>query len=255
MTKHFLRFAVLIFISVALFSSCKKTHPLNAYPDRTRVLSFTRATSSSTNPTIVYEIFSFNYDGFSRVRQITHSKNDGSANMISTLTYVNDTIYDTTRFVNQATVVQTDLFVTDKKGLITGTYEIGGTLNTLYTYEGKLMTHKVVSTGDDYTYTSYNYNLLKGTDSHDALKNTSYDYWTDKFNRPGDYLQITSFLKYGYNFYQNDKMIRSITTPFTTLTYDYVIDAYNKVTRTTAVTTDTARRTQTEVYDFQYETY
>ncbi len=254
MTKQFLRFTVLIFISVALFSSCKKTHPLHAYPDNMRLLNFTKTTTTSTSPTvIVYENYRFIYDGYNRVSQIIHTKNDGSSNLISNLTYKNDTIYDTTRYVNQSTLIEVDTFVTDQKGLISITYEPG--LKTEYTYLGKLLTRKATSSTDYFTYTSYNANILKATNSLDANKNTDCTYYTDKFNRVGDYLQLNGFLKYGFNFYQNDNLIWKLIYPNVTVNIDYVIDADNKITKTTALSVDAAGHTTTEVFDLQYEQF
>ncbi len=253
MNKQFLRFSVLIFISVSIFISCKKTHPLHAYPDNMRINNFTRVTTTSTSSSILNETFSFSYDGYNRVQKIIHVKNDGSSNLVSTLTYSNDSIFDTTRYVNLATIIEIDTFITDQKGLISVTHEPAGA--TSYDYIGKLVSRRTFSNGDNYLYTSYNANLLKATYSADPAKNIDYTYYTDKFNRPGDYLQITSFLKYGYNFYQNDNLIWHTVSPYQTTTVDYVIDADNKITRTTAVIADTAGALKTEVYDFQYEQY
>ena len=82
-----------------------------------------------------------------------------------------------------------------------------------------------------------------------------FTFYTDKFNRTGDYLQLNSFLTYGFNFYQNSNLIRTIANVYDTTKLDYVIDADSKITRTTAVTNDTGIYKTTEVYDLQYETY
>lgn len=254
MTKQLLRLAVFIFVSVSLFTSCKKTHPLHSYPDNMRLLNITKTTNRSITPGVtVYENYRFIYDGYNRVGQIIHTINDGSSNLVSNFRYSNDTIYDTIRYVNQSTVIEIDSFITDQKGLISITYE--PSLTTEYTYSGKLLTKKAVSPTDYFTYTSYNANILKANHSTTTTKNVDCTYYTDKFNRVGDYQQLNSFLRYGFNFYQNDNLLWKLIGTYNTTNIEYVIDADNKITKTTAITTDTAGRTVTEKYDLQYEQF
>lgn len=253
MTKHALRYTVLIFLSVCVFISCKKTHPLNPYPENVRLLSFTKSSTTPGSTSGLNETYRFVYDGYNRVVQITHTKNDGSSNLVTTLNYRNDTIYDTTRYMNLSTIVEIDSFITDKKGLISVTYEPGVT--TTYEYSGKLLTRKSFSSSNYFFYTSYNSNFIKSTSSVDPADNVQYTYYTDKFNRTGDYLQLNSFLKYGFNFFQNDNLVWKVIRSTDTTKLQYVIDADNKITRTTANIVDTFGNQRTEVYDLQYEIY
>lgn len=254
MTKHLLRFAVIILVMVTVFSSCKKKHDLHDYPNNIRLRNFTKITTFTGNPVLLYETYAFGYDGFNRVIKITHTKNDGSSNLVSDLTYRNDSVYDVTTLVNTTTLWEIDTFIADKKGLITITYEPGNV--TTYDYSGILLTRKKMSAGDEKTYTSYNSNLLKGTSNAGTANDVSYTYYTDKFNRIGDYLQINGFQKYGFNFYQNDNLVWKILTSSTTIDLQYEIDADNKITKTTATTmTPAGGVLKTEVYDLQYETY
>jgi hypothetical protein len=84
----------------------------------------------------------------------------------------------------------------------------------------------------------------------------SYHIYPDLDNRPGDYLQIESFTKYGMNVYQNAHLIRQIVAlngPKTDVTY--TIDADSKITQTYVVRTDEYNDQYTYVYKFQYATY
>ena len=254
MTKQFLRSTVLIILSVSVFFSCKKTHSLNPYPDNVRLLNFTKSTKYASGAPTLNETYRFVYDGYNRVSQITHTKDDGSQSLIKTLAYRNDTIFDTTRYLNLQNVQQTAFYITDQKGMIGVTYEPAST--TTYDYIGKLVTKRAYSNSNYYTYTSYNYNLTRRVSSVDAVNNEEYSYYTDKFNRIGDYIQLNSFLQYGFNFYQNDNLIWKIKKVTGDISVDYDIDAYNKITKTTALVSDSAGHLlQTETYDLQYEIY
>ena len=211
-------------------------------------------TSYSDNSIVTDEVYRFAYDGFNRVSQVVHTKNDGSANTINTFTYRNDTIYDTTRYVNQSTVTEVDTFIVDSRGFIAITYLLG--VQTTYSYLGNLLTRVAKSNVDYYTYNSYNNNFTKAVASLSTINPiVYYTFYTDLPNRPGDYLQLNSDLRYGFNFYQNSNLVRSIAYTFDTTKLTYVIDADSKITRTTAVTYDTAHRATTEVYDIQYEKF
>jgi hypothetical protein len=74
-------------------------------------------------------------------------------------------------------------------------------------------------------------------------------------NRPGDYLQLESFKTYGVNVYQNQHMVKSITSPFATTTVTYKIDADSKVTQTEATIKDNLGNTTISTYKLQYQTY
>ena len=252
MNKQFLRFTALVILSVFVISSCKKNHSLHSYPDNIRLLSFAKTTSYSNNTTVINENYRFLYDVYNRVSQIIHTKNDGSSNKICYLTYKNDTIYDTTRYVNQSAVLEVDTFVVDSRGFITYTYMLGNV--TSYSYLGNLLTH-ISSNSTSYTYNSYNGNFTTAIPGNATTVPLYYTFYTDQFNRTGDYLQLNSCLTYGFNFYQNNNLVRSIGYVYDTTKLTYVIDADNKITQTTAITTDTGYRKTTEVYDIQYETY
>lgn len=253
MTRQFFRFAVLIFLSVTVFSSCKKTHDLHEYPQNIRLKNFTKLTTQSGSSGALYETYGFTYDDVNRVSKITHTKNDGSSNLVTDFTYRNDSVYVVTTLVNTTTIWEIDTLITDKKGLVTISYEPIG--KTTFDYSGILLSRKAMTNGDTKTYTSYNDNLLKGTSSAGTNADINYTYYTDKFNRIGDYLQLNGFQKYGYNFYQNDNLIWKIINTGYTINVEYEIDADNKITKTTAVTAVPSGSTTKEVYDLQYETY
>jgi len=253
MTKQFLRSAVLIILSVYVFASCKKTHSLNPYPENARLLSFTKSTKYASGAPTLNEIYRFAYDTYNRVATITHTKDDGSQNLLTTFDYRNDTIYYKITYPNLS-IVESGFYLTDKKGMISVTHEPAAT--TTYDYIGKLVTKRAYSNSNYFTFTSYNFNLTRKVSSIDAVNNEEYSYYTDKFNRTGDYIQLNSFLKYGFNFYQNDNLIWKIKKVTTNTSVDYEIDADNKITRTTALISDSAGHLNiTETYDLQYENY
>ena len=78
----------------------------------------------------------------------------------------------------------------------------------------------------------------------------------DLEDRPGDYLQIESFTKYGVNIYQNAHLLRQIyeeNGPTTEVRY--TIDADSKITETYVTKTDRLGNKFTTIYKFQYETF
>jgi hypothetical protein len=80
-----------------------------------------------------------------------------------------------------------------------------------------------------------------------------YDYLND---RPGDYLQVQSFTTYGVNIYENQHMVRGMTSSSANTGISYTIDANSKVTYTSASIKDSVTKNIIrEDYKFQYETY
>jgi hypothetical protein len=201
-----------------------------------------------------YENYRFYYDGFNRVNQITYTTNNPLLpNTQSNLTYTNDTIYDTIRYVSQA-VKEVDTFITDLHGLITTTY-IQGVL-TNYSYYNQLLT-RIDYPGSYYSlFTSYYGNFLKMQPSVATVPVVNYTYNIDMADRPGSYLHLLSMARYGFNFYHSNNLVRSIATPTTTNNLTYEIDADSKITRTTSVITDTGSAPlSTTIFDIQYEKY
>lgn len=261
MNRPILRFTVLILLSITFFISCTKTHQLNSYPNNYRMLSFNETTTSGATaaPVVFNENYSFIYDDFNRVSQVIYTTNNPVLpNTISYFTYSNDTIIKVTKNLNQ-TVIETDTFITDLRGFITTTYMTGNI--TSYAYLNSLLTRVTYTNGAYSLYTSYRGNFLKQTPSVATAINESYTYNIDMANRPGDYFQLLSFAKYGFNFYQYHNLLRSVIDPLTatntnTTNLTYVIDADSKITRTTAVITDSSDAVvETQVFDIQYEKF
>ena len=261
MNRPILRFTVLILLSITFFISCTKTHQLHDYPNNYRMLGFneTTTTGPTSSPLVFNENYSFIYDDFNRVSQVIYSTNDPVVpNTIAYFTYSNDTIIKVTKNLNQ-TVIETDTFITDLRGFITATYMTGSI--TSYAYFNNLLTRITNTNGDYSLFTSYRGNFLKQTPSVSTAVNESYTYNIDMANRPGDYFQLMSFAKYGFNFYQYHNLLRSVIDPTAstntvTTNLTYLIDADSKITRTTAVMTDSsASPLKTQVFDIQYEKY
>lgn len=83
----------------------------------------------------------------------------------------------------------------------------------------------------------------------------SYGVFPDKFNRPGDYLYIESFIMYGVDIYQQAHLTKSVTNTGATTNVTYEIDADSKITTTNAHTIDSLNHNIISNYRFQYETY
>ncbi|MBC7553850.1 MAG: hypothetical protein H7257_07710 [Taibaiella sp.] len=254
MNRHSLRLPVLILLSVFTIISCKKTNTLNPYPNNYRLLNVTRtATPSLSSLQIVNENYRFVYDNYNRVTQVVYTTNNAAAsNTISYLTYVEDTIFKTTRFVNE-TLAEKDTFISDLRGHITKSYILGQV--TKYAYLVNLLSRVDYNDTNYVNYTSYNGNFLAAVSSLGPAYKGTFEFFTDKPNRNGDYLQLLSMFKFGQNIYQNSSLVRNITVPGTIADITYVIDADNKVTKTTAVVTDSSGSYHTDVYQMQYETY
>ncbi len=78
-----------------------------------------------------------------------------------------------------------------------------------------------------------------------------YDYL---FNRIGDYLQLESFKTYGVNIYQNEHLVKQISTANDTTFVNYDIDAQSKVTETHVVLKDKLGNYTTIEYKLLYDT-
>ena len=83
-----------------------------------------------------------------------------------------------------------------------------------------------------------------GTDNYKV-----YDLLAD---RPGDFLQIESFITYGVNLYQTLHMIKSITNNRYTTTVTYTIDGDSKVTETDVNTLDVTSNNTNIIYRYTY---
>ena len=78
-----------------------------------------------------------------------------------------------------------------------------------------------------------------------------YDYL---YNRIGDYLQLEAFKTYGVNIYQNEHLIKQMSTPFDTTFVSYDIDAQSKVTDTHVLLKDKLGNSTTIEYKLVYNT-
>jgi hypothetical protein len=257
MNKASLRFSILIALSVFVLFGCKKNHPLNTYPANSRLLNVTRESTKysplSIAGGVVNENYRFVYDNLGRVSQIFYSTNDISkSNTISNLIYKGDTILDRITFVNNVLSEQ-DTFITDLHGHITKTYIQGSV--TSYQYYGDLLTRVDYNDGTFENFTSYNGNFTAAKSSLGTVHDTRFTYFTDKPNRAGDYFHLVSMFRYGYNLFQNQSLVSTITIPTGTTTVNYVIDGDSKVTKTTANVVDTSGYYHTDIYDLQYEKY
>jgi hypothetical protein len=83
----------------------------------------------------------------------------------------------------------------------------------------------------------------------------SYGVFPDKFNRPGDYMYIESFITFGVDIYQQAHLMKSITNTGFTTNVTYEIDADSKITTTNVHTRDSLSHNVISNYRFQYETY
>ncbi len=73
-------------------------------------------------------------------------------------------------------------------------------------------------------------------------------------NRTGDYLQLESFKTYGVNVFQNQHMIKQISTAYDTTFVNYDIDAQSKVTQTHVLLKDKMGNLTTIEYKLIYDT-
>ncbi len=83
-----------------------------------------------------------------------------------------------------------------------------------------------------------------GTDNYHV-----YDLLTD---RPGDYLQIESFILYGVNLYQTNHLIKSIANNRYTTTAAYTIDGDSKITEADVNILDVTSNNTNIVYRYTY---
>jgi len=250
MNKSYLHFAVLIIISTFAFFACKKENDLHPYQNNYRIVNFTKKTTRTDS--VINDNYGFTYDIFNRVVTISHTTNRINANnFISYLTYKNDTIYDTTRFVN-GIVYSVDTFVTDLTGNIVATFMAGVAYR--YNYLNDLLTRKTFANNDFLYYTSYNGNMIKQLPSKTGYDTIDYHYYTDLNNRPGDYFHLNDMARYGYSFRRNTNLIKDYLGPNDSVVVEYTIDAYNKISKVRAYNSNRVN-TQLEDYDIQYEKY
>jgi len=258
MNSPILRYAVLVLLSVTIFASCKKSNPLHPYPSNYRISAFTEV-STTTPPaldTYFYQNYRFIYDDYGRVSQIIYSSNNQAIrNTISYLTYTGNTIYDTIRDMNY-TEIEVDSFRTDLNGYITTTFMPGGA--TSYEYLNNLLSRVTYSSGAVSLFTSYDGNYLQSTATGGSVVNTTYEYYNSKdmYDRPGDFLQLQSFPRYGFNFFSERNLIMRIKAGTETTNVTYVFDANSRIVKTAASITDSVGAVvSTMNYDIQYETY
>ncbi len=88
----------------------------------------------------------------------------------------------------------------------------------------------------------------------DVFSNKTYTFYGDQ-NRTGDFMQLNSFIIYGYNIYQNANLLQSITSPKYTTKVTYTIDGDSKITQLVVTVTDIYGNVGTSVYSLQYGTY
>ena len=251
MNRLFLKIPALVIICLFIFSACKKTHPLNEYPTNNRVMNITKKTTVGAS--VITDNYRFIYDRYNRINEIYFTTNDPlQANTISNLIYRNDTIYDTTRLINNQ-VIEVDTFITDRRGFIVTTYIQG--VKTSYSYYLDLLTRIDYAPFTFVNFTSYNGNITQSISSVTNIATENYRYYTDMKNRAGDYWHLNSIMRYGNNLYNNSNLVDSLTQEYTRTKVTYDIDADSKITRTTAKIIDTFGTLVTEVYDLQYEKF
>jgi|GEM_PF-3134487 len=78
-----------------------------------------------------------------------------------------------------------------------------------------------------------------------------YDYL---LNRPGDYLQLEAFKTYGVNVYQNEHLLKQLTTAYDTTFVSYDIDAQSKITQTHVLVKDKLGNATRYEYRLTYDT-
>ena len=82
-----------------------------------------------------------------------------------------------------------------------------------------------------------------------------YEYYDELSNRVGDYQQLESFTTYGVNIYANNHLLWKISSPYSTTTVTYDIDADSKVTFTNVHIQDSVTRNKFNAqYKLQWET-
>ncbi len=265
MNKQSLRFSAFVALIFVVLFSCKKTNSLNPYPSNVRLANYTKSIKRTTYPTVpIYtENYRFVYNQVNQIAQIYFTTNDpAGGNYIAHLEYVGTRIYDTITSVS-GSFIELDSFITDLKGNITTTYI--GASKTGYSYDGNLLTR--IDYGSSYSiFTSYNGNFIKAVSSLGDGYDEDYTYYTDQFNRIGDYFWLQSVSRYGLNLYKYSSLVRSYGSPTDSSQYSYTIDAYNKITQVVAINNDTFSHnmigttvvhpySDTEIYNLQYETY
>lgn len=261
MLQNVRRIAVMTIVAVVALAACKKeSHPLNPNPGDQRLNSFSKLTTKydrlNKQPILGYvpvkENYAFTYDLLGRINTITYTTNDVTVpNTISELTYKNDTIYDTIRYLNRA-VKEVDTFITDYRGYVVRTHMLGKTTN--YQYFGNLLSRVEYADTDYVTYRAYNNNFTRSVPSVTSRgSETTYTVYTDLDNRVGDFFGLESLARYGYNFYMYKKLIRSQTTIGFSAYVDYKVDAYQRIsqTRVAYLLADSV----SVIYDIQYQDY
>ena len=266
MKRHSQRVLLLFVLSFTVFMSCKKTNPLSPTPSNVRLTSFS-IINNYLNPgaTVIKDNYRFYYNNLNQVSSIAYTTNNPlKSNTISILNYVGNKIYDTITDFSHSTIFEVDTFVTDYNNNIDTTYIRG--VRTVYGYSNNLLSS--IDSNDNVTsiFTSYNGYFIKNVSPYGAIWDVNYQFYTDQANRIGDFLQLNSIARYGFNMYRYSALVRSITTPTDTTRLTYSIDADSKVTQVTAVFADTFSHfpagsaffhpfSDSMIYNLQYETY
>jgi len=162
MKKLSVYFTALAVTLCVVYSSCKKTtHGTNPTPSNTRLLSYTKTTTSGLNALLsgyipvgpsVIETYSFSYDKNNRVSKIIYTTNDTVAhrtnreNLIATFYYTGGTIIKITTTPVVTDTVEVDSFMENSAGLVTNAYT--PTINNVYDYYGKLMIRNTIISHD-----------------------------------------------------------------------------------------------------------
>jgi hypothetical protein len=132
-------------------------------------------------------------------------------------------------------------------------YNQAGTswFNTVYEYSGDNMTkfnqiYESTTIPDTYTVNSVDGNVVYFGNSGNS---TSLEYYTNKSNQPGDYLEFNSLIDFGVSIYPRKNLIKKLDSGlgnFTDLSYEFDSDA--KITKVIATSASSVF-----TYTYQYQ--
>jgi hypothetical protein len=170
-----LYFAAIAFVITYVGTSCKKPVHSNApTPNNSRLLSYTKLTSITSNTlpnngiATINENYRFYYDNLNRLVKIIYTTNDTVYKQhVSTFTYSNDTVFKETINAISNALLERDTLIYNNKGQLIAAYTPH--LTTTFNYFGKLLaTYTKTATTDTndalsatYTYTSVDGDLLQ----------------------------------------------------------------------------------------------
>ncbi len=248
----------LSFICICAFFSCTKSTPLHPLPANYRLYSFSKLHQLNTQRSYT-DKYTFSYNTNNQVSQIVFTSNDTSIpNQVIYFNYSHDSIYKSVYGVNNSHKIDSAIFIFNSYNQITESYEPYDTMH--YSYFGKLLTKESYLSFSPYydgistLYYSANGDFYKSASQVSNDSTLVFNFYTD-FNRTGDYLQLNAFCRYGYNFYQNDHLVKHMNSSGYTTDVTYVIDADNKITQTNATVVDSIGDVYTAQYNLQYITF